>query len=50
MTNAVVCIAKNEDLYIDEWLLYHFKLGFGRAWVYQNDWRYSGRLKGDPRV
>lgn len=50
MKNAVVCIAKNEDLYIDEWMNYHFKLGFGEIWVYQNDWRYSGPFKNDPRV
>jgi len=50
MKNAVVCIAKNEDLYIDEWMRYHLKLGFDEVWVYQNDWRYSGPFKGDPRV
>lgn len=39
---AIVCIAKNEDRYIDEWLRYHLKLGFSQAFVYQNDWRYAG--------
>ena len=40
--SALVCIAKNEDHYIDEWLRYHLKLGFGRIFVYQNNWRYVG--------
>lgn len=42
MEIALVCIAKDEDHYIDEWLKYHFKLGFTRAFVYQNNWRYKG--------
>ena len=36
---ALVCIAKNEDLYIDEWIVYHKKLGFDDIFIYQNDWR-----------
>lgn len=39
---ALVCIAKNEDHYIDEWIQYHLKLGFFKIFVYQNDWRYAG--------
>jgi hypothetical protein len=27
---VVCCIAKDEDLYIDEWLQYNFQLGFSR--------------------
>ena len=42
MNIALVCIAKNEDNYIDEWLRYHFALGFTHAFVYQNNWRYQG--------
>lgn len=42
MKAAIVCIAKDEDKYIDEWLGYHLKLGFSKAFVYQNDWRYAG--------
>jgi hypothetical protein len=30
------CIAKDEDLYIDEWLQYNLKLGFSRIYVYDN--------------
>lgn len=42
MNTALVCIAKNEDHYIDEWLQYHFSIGFTKAFVYQNNWRYAG--------
>jgi hypothetical protein len=35
---ALVCIAKNEDHYIDEWIDYHKKLGFDEIFIYQNDW------------
>jgi hypothetical protein len=38
---ALVCVAKNEDNYIQEWLLYHKKLGFNQIFIYQNDWRTS---------
>ena len=34
------CIAKNEDEYIQEWLDYHFKLGFEHIVIYANDWNY----------
>jgi hypothetical protein len=36
---ALVCIAKNEDNYIEEWINYNLKLGFDTVFVYQNDWR-----------
>jgi len=36
---ALVCIAKNEDRYIAEWLKYHLALGFDKIFVYQNNWR-----------
>jgi hypothetical protein len=39
MRVALVCIAKNEDNYIEEWLNYYFKLGFDDIFIYQNDWR-----------
>jgi len=39
MRVALVCIAKNEDKYIKEWVEYHLKLGFDDVFVYQNDWR-----------
>ncbi len=34
MDISLVCIAKDEDHYIDEWLDYHLKLGFTRVVVY----------------
>lgn len=36
---ALVCIAKNEDYYIQEWIDYHLKLGFSDVYVWQNNWR-----------
>lgn len=40
MRVALVCIAKNEDNYIDEWINYHLKLGFDDIIIYLNDWAY----------
>jgi hypothetical protein len=39
MKVALVCIAKNEEDYIKEWVDYHFKLGFDNVFIYENDWR-----------
>jgi hypothetical protein len=39
MNTALVCIAKNEDPYIQEWIEYNFKLGFDYIFIYQNNWR-----------
>jgi len=36
---ALVCIAKDEDNYIQEWVDYHLKLGFDDIYIYQNNWR-----------
>jgi len=41
MKVALVCIAKNEDMYIQEWINYNKKLGFDDIIIYQNDWRCS---------
>jgi hypothetical protein len=41
MKVALVCIAKLEDNYIDEWIDYHLKLGFDDIFVYENNWRYN---------
>ena len=38
MEVALVCIAKNEDNYIQEWVEYHKKLGFDKIFIFQNDW------------
>lgn len=39
MNVALVCIAKNEDNYIEEWIQYHLYLGFDHIFIYENDWR-----------
>lgn len=36
---ALVCIARNEDRYIDEWIDYHFKLGVDEIFIYENEWK-----------
>lgn len=41
MNVALVCVAKNEDNYIQEWIDYNKKLGFDDIIIYQNDWRTS---------
>jgi hypothetical protein len=38
MRVALVCIAKDEDNYIEEWIDYHSKLGFDNIFIYENDW------------
>jgi len=35
---ALVCIAKNETNYIEEWVTYHLKLGFDKIFIYENNW------------
>lgn len=39
MSCALVCIAKDEDDYIREWVDYHLNIGFDDVYVYQNNWR-----------
>ena len=39
MKIALVCIAKDEDRYIEEWVSYNKKLGFDEIVMYQNDWK-----------
>ena len=36
---ALVCIANDEDNYIQEWVDYHIKIGFSDIFVWQNNWR-----------
>jgi hypothetical protein len=36
--SVLVCIAKDEDHYIEEWLDYNHKLGFDEIVMYENDW------------
>lgn len=39
MKVALVCIAKEEDNYIHEWLNYYLNIGIDCIYVYQNNWR-----------
>ena len=46
MKTALVCIAKNEDNYILEWIAYHLRLGFDAIFIYQNNWNFPINVKG----
>jgi len=41
MKIALVCIAKNEDNYIKEWIGYHKKLKFDNIFVFKNNWEFD---------
>lgn len=41
MKVALVCIAKNEENYIYEWINYHLKIGFDHIFIYKNNWYYD---------
>ncbi len=43
---CIVCIAKNEDRTIQEWLSYNMKLGFDKIFLYQNDWNCNIEMDG----
>lgn len=45
MKTALVCIAKDEDHYIEEWIDYHSKIGFDHIFIYQNNWTYNKSKK-----
>lgn len=38
MKVALVCVAKDEENYIKEWVDYHIKLGFDHIFIFENDW------------
>ena len=38
---SIVCIAKNEESFINEWIYYHIKLGFSKIIIYDNSDNYS---------
>jgi hypothetical protein len=46
---TLVCIAKDEDLYLQDWIDYHLKLGFDDIHIYQNEWRFQTN-KENPLV
>lgn len=37
--SVLICIAKDEDNYIEEWIDYNHKIGFDEIVIYENDWR-----------
>ena len=52
MSVALVCIAKMEDKYIEEWVRYYLHIGFDAIYIYENDNEpiYAEMLKGYPQV
>ena len=45
MSDACICaIAKNEDLYLDEWIQYNLHLGFSGIIIFNNDFNTSNNL------
>lgn len=44
MRVGLVCIAKDEDNYIQEWINYHKKIGFDEIFIYQNNWRFNKEI------
>lgn len=48
---VIVCIAKSESDYIQEWVKYHLALGFKKIFIYDNeDVPTYAKLFSDPRV
>jgi hypothetical protein len=47
MNVALVCFAREEDNYIEEWTKYHFKIGFDKIIIYQDQWQCK---LNDPRI
>ena len=50
MKTVLVCIAKNEDNYIKEWVDYHLKLGFDNIFIYENNWRCNVDFQSDKVI
>jgi len=44
---ALVCVAKEEDLYLQEWIDYHLKLGFDDIHIFQNEWRFNNPIPNE---
>ena len=49
-TSALLCIARDEDHYIDEWISYHLKLGFDAIYIIQNNWLYKGKFVNNSQI
>lgn len=50
MKSLLICIAKDEDLYLEEWLKYHLKLGFTNIAVIQNNWQFNQQKQFTDKV
>jgi hypothetical protein len=46
---ALVTLANNDDLYIQEWIDYNLKLGFDDIHIFQNNWRTNKNIS-NPNV
>ena len=44
---SLVCIAKEEDYYLQEWIDYHLLLGFDDIHIFQNDWRFKNPIPNE---
>jgi hypothetical protein len=44
---ALVCVAKEEDYYLQEWIDYHLKIGFDDIHIFQNEWRFKNPIPND---
>jgi len=50
MKTCIICIAKNEHNYIDEWINWHLNLGFDNIIICDNDWKDNQYISKDERV
>jgi hypothetical protein len=48
MKTKIVAVAKNEEKYLEEWLKYHFSLGFDNITIYDNSG--NGELKSNDKL
>lgn len=48
MKTKIVAVAKNEEKYLEEWLKYHFSLGFDNITIYDNGG--NGELKSNDKL
>jgi hypothetical protein len=44
---ALVCVAKEEDYYLQEWIDYHLLIGFDDIHIFQNNWRFKNPIEND---
>jgi hypothetical protein len=44
---ALVCVAKEEDYYLQEWIDYHLMIGFNDIHIFQNNWRFKNPIPNE---